>query len=398
MRRALQARPGRYGLLAVAVLVFTGCLLFSFQRIKLQHETELREMDTSLWLASRAEFQLQRLLSTLDRYVLGRGDVDHDELVNRFAIFWSRLPLLIQGVDSRFIQAVASAPLVPQMIAELERLEPRVLALRPTDRAGYRQIADTLDGIAGPLAQLVREVKAAVGLNSDEQRLRQRAVYLEQVGYLLGILLSGSIVIALLVRETRRVRRLLADANTARNRIWHLAHHDPLTDLPNRWLFNDRLDQALRRGRREGEMVALHYFDLDEFKAVNDGFGHLTGDRVLVAVAQRLNACVRHSDTLARLGGDEFAVVQSSVSGRAGAMLLAERMLAALETPLAIDGHKLPVSASIGIGLFPDHGASPAALHQAADQALYQAKAAGPANFRVWESSQAAAVPRVATG
>jgi diguanylate cyclase (GGDEF)-like protein len=398
MTRALQARPGRYGLLAVAVLVFTGCLLFSFQRIKLQHETELREVDTSLWLASRAEFQLQRLLSTLDRYVLGRGDVDHDELVNRFEIFWSRLPLLIQGVDSRFIQAVASAPLVPQMIAELERLEPRVLALRPTDRAGYRQIADTLDGIAGPLAQLVREVKAAVGLNSDEQRLRQRALYLEQVGYLLGILLSGSIVIALLVRETRRVRRLLADANTARNRIWHLAHHDPLTDLPNRWLFNDRLDQALRRGRREGEMVALHYFDLDEFKAVNDGFGHLTGDRVLVAVAQRLNACVRHSDTLARLGGDEFAVVQSSVSGRAGAMLLAERMLAALETPLAIDGHKLPVSASIGIGLFPDHGASPAALHQAADQALYQAKAAGPANFRVWESSQAAAVPRVATG
>ena len=398
MTRALQARPGRYGLLAVAVLVFTGCLLFSFQRIKLQHETELREVDTSLWLASRAEFQLQRLLSTLDRYVLGRGDVDHDELVNRFEIFWSRLPLLIQGVDSRFIQAVASASLVPQMIAELERLEPRVLALRPTDRAGYRQIADTLDGIAGPLAQLVREVKAAVGLNSDEQRLRQRALYLEQVGYLLGILLSGSIVIALLVRETRRVRRLLADANTARNRIWHLAHHDPLTDLPNRWLFNDRLDQALRRGRREGEMVALHYFDLDEFKAVNDGFGHLTGDRVLVAVAQRLNACVRHSDTLARLGGDEFAVVQSSVSGRAGAMLLAERMLAALETPLAIDGHKLPVSASIGIGLFPDHGASPAALHQAADQALYQAKAAGPANFRVWESSQAAAVPRVATG
>jgi diguanylate cyclase (GGDEF)-like protein len=398
MTRALQARPGRYGLLAVAVLVFTGCLLFSFQRIKLQHETELREVDTSLWLASRAEFQLQRLLSTLDRYVLGRGDVDHDELVNRFEIFWSRLPLLIQGVDSRFIQAVASAPLVPQMIAELERLEPRVLALRPTDRAGYRQIADTLDGIAGPLAQLVREVKAAVGLNSDEQRLRQRALYLEQVGYLLGILLSGSIVIALLVRETRRVRRLLADANTARNRIWHLAHHDPLTDLPNRWLFNDRLDQALRRGRREGEMVALHYFDLDEFKAVNDGFGHLTGDRVLVAVAQRLNACVRHSDTLARLGGDEFAVVQSSVSGRAGAMLLAERMLAALETPLAIDGHKLPVSASIGIGLFPDHGASPAALHQAADQALYQAKAAGPANFRVWEPSQPALAPRMATG
>jgi len=397
MSRILRARPGRYGLLAVAVLVFTACLLFSFHRIKEQHEIELRELDTSLWLASRAEFQLQRLLTTLGRYALGRGDVDHLELVSRFEIFWSRLPLLIGGVESRSIQAVASAALVPQIIAELERLEPRVLALRPDDRAAYLEIADTLDGIAAPLGRLSREVKAAVGLNSDEQRRRQRALYLEQAGYLLGILVSGSIVIALLVRETRRVRRLLADANTARNRIWHLAHHDPLTDLPNRWLFNDRLDQALRRGRREGEMVALHYFDLDDFKAVNDGFGHLTGDRVLMAVAQRLNACVRHSDTLARIGGDEFAVVQAGASGRAGAMLLAERMLAALATPLAIDGRRLPISASIGIGLFPDHGASPEQLHQAADQALYQAKAAGPANFRVWEPTGAAVFPRVAT-
>jgi diguanylate cyclase (GGDEF)-like protein len=398
MKRVVRARPGRYGLLAFAVLVFTACLLVSFHRIKLQHESDLRELDTSLWLAARAEFQLQRLLTTLDRYVLRRDGIDHEELVTRFEIFWSRLPLLIEGVDSRSIQSLPSAALVPQMIADLERLEPQVMALQPDDEAAYLRIADTLDGIAVPLARLSREVKEAVGLNSDEQRLWQRALYLEQIAYLLGVLVSGSIVIALLVRETRRVRRLLAEATTARSRIWHLAHHDPLTDLPNRWLFNDRLDQALRRGQREGELVALHYFDLDDFKAVNDGFGHLTGDRVLVAVAQRLNACVRHSDTLARIGGDEFAVVQAGASGRAGAVLLAERMLAALATPLAIDGHRLRIRASIGIGLYPDHGASPEQLHQAADQALYQAKASGNASFRVWEPGQAARFPQVAAG
>jgi diguanylate cyclase (GGDEF)-like protein len=109
-----------------------------------------------------------------------------------------------------------------------------------------------------------------------------------------------------------------------------------------------------------------------------------------------LNACVRHSDTLARIGGDEFAVVQAGASGRAGAVLLAERMLAALATPLAIDGHRLRIRASIGIGLYPDHGASPEQLHQAADQALYQAKASGNANFRVWEPSQAVRFPHVA--
>ncbi|MBN2361464.1 MAG: GGDEF domain-containing protein, partial [Deltaproteobacteria bacterium] len=210
-----------------------------------------------------------------------------------------------------------------------------------------------------------------------------------------GILVSGSILIGMLMGETRHVRRLLAEATTARNRIWHLAHHDPLTDLPNRWLFNDRLDQALRRGQRQGEMVALHYFDLDDFKAVNDSFGHVTGDRLLIAVAQRLSGCVRESDTLARIGGDEFAVVQSDPAGRAGAVMLAERMLAALDAPIAIDGQALRISASIGIGLFPDHGTSPEQLHQIADQALYRAKAAGPAHFQVWEPSHAAMVPRV---
>jgi diguanylate cyclase (GGDEF)-like protein len=396
MMRVWRARPGRYGLLASALIVFTACLLFSFHRIKQQHETDLRDVDVSLWMASRAEFELQRLLVALDRYALGSSDVDHEDVLARFEIFWSRLPLLVEGIDSASIRSVEGAATVPDMIAQLERLEPAVMALRAGDRAAYQPIFETLQSFAAPLLVLSHHVKATVGLNSDVQRARQDGLYLEQLGYLLGILISGSVLIGLLLRETRHVRRLLADATTARNRIWHLAHHDPLTDLPNRWLFNDRLDQALRRGQRRGEMVALHYFDLDDFKAVNDGFGHLTGDRLLVAVAQRLRVCVRDSDTLARLGGDEFAIVQSVISDRAGAALLAERMLAALGTPLAIDGYSLQVSASIGIALYPDHAASPEQLHQAADQALYRAKAAGPARFRIWEPGHAAVMPRAA--
>jgi diguanylate cyclase (GGDEF)-like protein len=397
MKRVWRARPGRYGLLAFTLLVFTACLLFSFHRIKQQHETELRDVDVSLWMASRAEFELQRLLTTLDRYALGRTDVRHEDLLTRFEIFWSRLPLLIEGTDSASVRLVEGAAMVPDMIKQLERLEPAVIALRPGDDTAYLMISDTLQSFATPLLELSREVKANVGLDSDAQHALQRGLYLEQVGYLLGTLISGGVLIGLLLRETRHVRRLLADATTARNQIWHLAHHDPLTDLPNRWLFNDRLDQALRRGQRQGEMVALHYFDLDDFKAVNDSFGHLAGDRLLVAVAQRLRTCVRDSDTLARIGGDEFAVVQSGVSDRTGAALLAERMLAALGAPLVIDGHALRVSASIGIALYPDHAASPEQLHQAADQALYRAKAAGPARFRIWEPSHAAVMPRAAS-
>jgi diguanylate cyclase (GGDEF)-like protein len=397
MKQFWRARPGRYGLLAFTMLVFTACLLFSFHRIKEQHEMELRDVDVSLWLASRAEFELQRLLVALDRYALGRTDVDHDDLMARFELFWSRLPLLVEGIDSVSIRSLEGAATVPEMIAQLERLEPALTELRRGDRAAYRPISDTLQSFAAPLLTLSRDVKARVGLNSDAQRARKHRLYLEQLGYLLGILISGSVLIGLLLRETRHVRRLLADATTARNRIWHLAHHDPLTDLPNRWLFNDRLDQALRRGQRQGETVALHYFDLDDFKAVNDSFGHLTGDRVLVAVAQRLRACVRDSDTLARLGGDEFAIVQSGISDRTGVVLLAERMLAALNTPFAIDDQALRISASIGIALYPDHATSPEQLHHTADQALYRAKAAGPARFKIWEPSHAAVMPRAAS-
>jgi diguanylate cyclase (GGDEF)-like protein len=398
MMRFWQSRPGRYGLLAFTLLVFTACLLFSFHRIGQQHELELRDLDVSLWLASRAEVELQRLLSTLDRYSLGRADVGREELLDRFEIFWSRLPLLLEGVDSGSIQSVDSAATVPDIIRAVEGLEAEVMALRPGDLVAYQSIASSLESFAPTLLVLSRQVKEAVGVRADAQNALQRGLYLEQLGYLLGILVSASVLIWLLMAETKHVRRLLAEATTARNRIWHLAHHDPLTDLPNRWLFNDRLHQALRRGQRHGETVALHFFDLDDFKAVNDGFGHLTGDRLLVAVAQRLGACVRESDTLARIGGDEFAVVQSDATGRAGAVMLAERMLAALAAPIAIDGHAVRISASIGIALFPDHATTPEQLHQIADQALYQAKAAGPARFQVWEPSLAALMTRAIAG
>jgi diguanylate cyclase (GGDEF)-like protein len=144
--------------------------------------------------------------------------------------------------------------------------------------------------------------------------------------------------------------------------------------------------------------VALHFFDLDGFKAVNDSHGHLVGDRLLMTVAQRLGACIRESDTLARIGGDEFAVVQSDATGQAGAVMLAERMLAALAAPVALDGQSLRISASIGIGLFPDHATTPDQLRQIADQALYRAKAGGPARFEVWEPSLAAVMPRAIAG
>lgn len=159
--------------------------------------------------------------------------------------------------------------------------------------------------------------------------------------------------------------------------IKHMAHHDPLTDLPNRMLYEDRLDQALAMARREKTPFALLYIDLDGFKPINDTFGHSVGDRLLKLVAQRMVGCVRETDTVARIGGDEFVVLLSAVKSRQNALTVAEKVRKKLEKPYEIDGEQLDISASIGCAIYPDDGHDGIALTQSADQAMYLAKQNG---------------------
>lgn len=164
--------------------------------------------------------------------------------------------------------------------------------------------------------------------------------------------------------------------------IWHQAHYDGLTALPNRTLFAQRLNQGLSQAERNDAVCALFYIDLDGFKAVNDTLGHAAGDLLLQEVGQRLLACVRDSDTVARLGGDEFAIILPQVSGRDGARLVAENVLRALAQVFSLNGKQAQVSASIGIAFYPDHAATADALMRAADAAMYAVKAAGKGNYR----------------
>jgi diguanylate cyclase (GGDEF)-like protein len=167
-------------------------------------------------------------------------------------------------------------------------------------------------------------------------------------------------------RERRRVEQRLA----------HLAYHDPLTDLPNRALLHDRLDQATRIANREGTTLALLLLDLNGFKEINDTLGHHAGDRVLQCVASRLRTTLREADTVARLGGDEFAVLLP-FADLDGALLAAQKMLQEIEQPCVIDHRSLSVRASLGIACFPDHGSSADTLLQKADVAMYVAKTDG---------------------
>jgi diguanylate cyclase (GGDEF)-like protein/PAS domain S-box-containing protein len=164
----------------------------------------------------------------------------------------------------------------------------------------------------------------------------------------------------------------------------HLAHHDPLTDLPNRLLFTDRAEQALASAQHHKRGCALLLLDLDHFKIINDSLGHNVGDQLLKLVGERLKGLLGPGVTLARLGGDEFAVLAESCPQVGQAAALAQRMLEAMKQPFIFDGHQLFISASIGISLFPNDALSAEQLLRNADSALFKAKSAGREGYALY--------------
>ena len=177
----------------------------------------------------------------------------------------------------------------------------------------------------------------------------------------------------------------IADRKRAEAQIARLAHYDPLTELPNRVLFQRHLGEALSRRRRKGDQLAVHFIDLDRFKSVNDTLGHPIGDELLRVAAERLRGCVRDGDTVARLGGDEFAVVQTGLSDLTGATRLAERVVEAMAAPFDLHGHHVVIGASVGVSVAPSDGDDADELLKKADMALYRAKADGRGAFHFFE-------------
>ena len=225
----------------------------------------------------------------------------------------------------------------------------------------------------GRLAQLTELAEGT------RQELQQELRYVHKLG---GLVWCNSI--ASLVRGPSNEPLFLivmTEDITARKKqevaLEHLALHDGLTDLPNRTLMFDRLRQAILVSKREHQALALLMMDLDEFKEINDTFGHHGGDEVLRHVATRLKRQLRESDTVARLGGDEFAIILPGVADDAAAGATASRILNALQEPLMIEGEALEVRASIGIVLFPRHAEDADTLLRRGDAAMYEAKRAG---------------------
>ena len=184
------------------------------------------------------------------------------------------------------------------------------------------------------------------------------------------------------------VARDITERKQAEARIKHLAHHDPLTSLPNRRLLSDRMNQALAQARRFQRAMALVFIDLDEFKGINDTLGHDVGDELLKTVATRLMSCVRAGDTVARMGGDEFVIILSEIAQVEDARRVAQKVMESVARPIRVRGYTLRVTASIGISLYPADAADGETLMKHADMAMYRAKQAGKNGYVLYEGAE----------
>jgi diguanylate cyclase (GGDEF)-like protein/PAS domain S-box-containing protein len=225
--------------------------------------------------------------------------------------------------------------------------------------------------------ELIALLQDAKSLNSVEVELRRRDG--NRLWVLQNLILVGSGPDAVIHSTFVDI----SDRKRAEEQIEFHAYHDVLTGLPNRKLFTDRLTLSLTRSRRSGRSLAVMFIDLDHFKTINDTLGHTAGDELLLEMSRRLKHCIRDDDTVARLGGDEFTIILSELRHPEDAANVAQKVLDAVQQPLAIVGMPIEVTASIGIALYPNDGSDPESLLRNADSAMYRAKESGRSNYQL---------------
>ncbi|NEP80719.1 MAG: diguanylate cyclase [Okeania sp. SIO3B3] len=230
------------------------------------------------------------------------------------------------------------------------------------------------------LEQLIEADAIAFQALLVQENIKQRDILRLKNGSVIEYYLQPQQLAGKIVGQVWSFRDVTQEKQTEET-FKYQALHDPLTNLPNRALFDQKLSEALTYAAYHSEIMALMFLDLDLFKEVNDKFGHSVGDLLLQSVTQRLVSCLREVDLIARWGGDEFAVVLPQIQCRKNTSDIAQRLIEALQPEFILEGHSLKVTASIGIALYPDDGLDSDTLLRSADRALYNAKKSGRNNY-----------------
>jgi diguanylate cyclase (GGDEF)-like protein len=249
--------------------------------------------------------------------------------------------------------------------------------------AAYPAHAEVNDGLDGGHADVVRCVESP-NVRSVSSPIARVYFALVNAKKQLWVARNEN---AFLKKENERLERALCDASRRGSEANRLAHHDMLTGLPNRLLLIERLQQEIGAACRNQRQLALLFIDLDGFKEVNDGYGHMVGDRLLTSVARRINACIRGDDFACRYGGDEFVVLLTNVSNAESASEIAENICRHINFDYMIDGMECRVAASVGSALYPADGGNVSALLSHADASMYRSKAEHRVGRKVHDGS-----------
>ncbi|MDJ0962130.1 MAG: EAL domain-containing protein [Acidimicrobiia bacterium] len=409
-------RPiGRYiiGLVGIALLALASTMLTAGQLSRQESDATVileasRQITEANAIVEQAEKMRERLEGLADELARELGITDEPELVTEVtrarSTIAAELEAQLDEIEATHVGLQRGNDVLPggnsEEVADLfdtevqgafEDFRAATYVLAASVRSGGDPSPETITNIGSAAERFEIGMQQVVEAYADEAT--DRVSGLKSTLY---IILAITIVVLVFewlflfrpaVQEFRREWRQRAVAHVAERRddqrkLSYLARFDPLTGLINRFLFGDRLTNAISRARRDGGIVSLMFLDLDEFKAVNDRFGHSVGDELLKQVAQRLVASVRESDSVARLGGDEFTVVLEGNHRVEDAGHVATKILNAMREPFRVGNHDLRVTTSIGIALYPVDGQSAQELLRDADIAMYSAKAAGKNTYQ----------------
>lgn len=245
-----------------------------------------------------------------------------------------------------------------------------------TDYGGHHTLQEAPAWLAVELNNLIESHALEQSFEKTLDSRKGRRIY--------QILLKKMLDVSQKFEGTIALLNDITDIKRAEETILHMAYHDHLTGLPNRYLFNDRLGMALAQAKRSGRKVAITMLDLDKFKEINDTFGHTFGDRLLQEVAALMTGLVRKSDTIARMGGDEFMMILSEVNALADLHVLGAKIISAFQQPFRLENQDLMVTTSVGMAIYPLDGTDVDTLVKKADIAMYEAKKMGRNTYRLY--------------
>ncbi|MDI3324097.1 diguanylate cyclase [Pontibacterium granulatum] len=347
-----------YILVSVTVLVFAISSAFSLYQVNRASVTLAHEYPLAIWTIEQFQNEHKSLLHALELHTAGVEN--RDEVLQAFEILWNRATVVLDGYEASFArESLGAQELATGVLNVLKRYDAKVQAIPDSGApAVSSDVFVALSKFKDPIHELnirnFHDRDAVYGLSGFSEHLRAAGIAF------FGLVVSGLVLVVMLIRQFRASHQL--------------ALHDSLTGLANRRYFMDHLEQIILRAERYDESFAVYLIDLNEFKPINDKYGHLFGDHVLRVFAQRLSNCVRRVDIASRLGGDEFAVIQYPVKEAREVPAMSDRLHDGLAGPVSSKSLSTDVTHSMGVALYPLDGRTAEELLYAADMKMYGAK------------------------